>query len=74
MNALRRKQIQTLVSELETIANALSELADEEQVAFDALPEGLQQSEQGQLSESAADVIRTASEEVETAAGELSTL
>lgn len=62
MNRERRKaiaelvvQLRDLLDQLEPLKDAAENLRDEEQEAFDALPEGLQQSERGQVSESAAE-------------------
>lgn len=60
MNAERRAKISTLRDQLE-------ELQQEEQSAFDNLPEGLQQSERGQASEAAADNLAEAVESIRLA-------
>lgn len=67
MNKSRRKQIDNLYSLVEQhiqglaeIATDLESLKDEEREAFDNLSEGLQQSEQGQATEAAADALDNA--------------
>lgn len=65
MNKDRRNRISALVSELEDIAARIAELADEEQEAFDNMPESLQQSERGQQSEEAAGILNDARDAAE---------
>lgn len=49
MNKQRRKQIEKAIGLLSEARAILEEVTDEEQEAFDNLPEGLQQSERGEL-------------------------
>jgi uncharacterized membrane protein YccC len=57
MNKARRKDIDDMHSAI-TLAHQVAEtLRDEEQESFDNLPEGLQQSEQGQRSEFSAEAL-----------------
>ncbi len=67
MNNARRKQIADIIGklqeiDLESLASEVRELADEEQEAFDNMPEGLQQSERGQASEAAAGALSEAAD------------
>ena len=62
MNNDRRKQIKELVSELDSIfgqltllSNDLGEIQQEEQDAYDNLPEGLQETERGETIQDTAD-------------------
>ena len=47
MNNTRRKQIQAIIDKLENLKSDIECLKDEEQEAFDNLPESLQGSERG---------------------------
>lgn len=65
MNAATRKQIATLVAQLEEIKGSIdaikdevSSLQSEEQDKFDNLTEGLQQAESGQKIEAAANALQ----------------
>lgn len=53
MNKQRRKRIEAVLNELEDLRSRIEEIHGEEQDAFDALPEGLQQSERGVAAEEA---------------------
>lgn len=57
MNAQRRKSIEAVLSELADLRERVEALHDEEQEAFDNMPEGLQASERGQACEAAASVL-----------------
>lgn len=63
MNNARRKRIQDVINELCKQQTRLEDIRDEEQEAFDNLPEGLQCSERGEAMEEAIseldDVITT---------------
>jgi hypothetical protein len=48
MNKLRRKAIEDIQYELGGIFEQLEALRDEEQMAYDNMPEGLQESERGE--------------------------
>lgn len=54
MNNTRRKQIQGIIDKLEELKSDIEILKDEEQEAFDNLPEGIQASERGEAMETAA--------------------
>jgi len=54
MNNERRKRISSVVDALTDALEAVRDLAAEEQEAFDAMPEGLQDSERGEAASEAA--------------------
>lgn len=49
MNKKRRKEIEKLKGSLSEVKNKLHNLLDEEQEAFDNMPESIQESERGEL-------------------------
>lgn len=53
MNASRRKELELLIDQIEGISTGLEELRDQEQEAFDNLPESLQYSGKGEKMEEA---------------------
>lgn len=53
MNNTRRKAIQAIMNKLEEIMEEIECIKDEEQEAFDNLPESIQTSERGEAMESA---------------------
>lgn len=60
MNAQRRKSIQEVIDQLEEIKSTIETLNDEEQEAYDNLPENLQGSERGEAMSEAADNLDSA--------------
>jgi len=60
MNNQRRKEIEAVLNELADLRSRVETLQNEEQDAFDNMPEGLQQSERGQASENAANALDNA--------------
>lgn len=60
MNKDRRKQLESIVERIEEIKALVEALRDEEQGAFDNLPEGLQQSDRGQGMEAAVEQLEAA--------------
>ena len=64
MNNKRRKKIQDVIRKLQ---NLLEEILDEEQEAFDNMPEGLQESANGMISQDAQDNLDAAIEALEEA-------
>jgi len=48
MNKARRKEIEKIYDELCGLQERMRELSDEEQEAYDNLPEGIQESERGE--------------------------
>lgn len=67
MNADRRKRIAGILAQLEPLVSELEALHDEENEAFESMPEGLQQAERGQASEAAVDQLDEAKSSVESA-------
>lgn len=67
MNKARRKILDQLTTELTDIRERLAEVCNEEQEAYDNLPEGLQASENGERAQTAADALSSACDELETA-------
>lgn len=55
MNNARRKALNSIIERLEDLKGDLQTVLDEEQDAFDNLPEGLQMSERGETMETAID-------------------
>ena len=57
MNNKRRKAIRVICSTIESIADELDGVKDEEQDYFDCIPENLQSSQNYETSETACDVL-----------------
>jgi hypothetical protein len=57
MNKQRRAKINAALEQLSVIRSLIEELRDEEQDAFDNMPEGLQSSEKGERAEEAASYL-----------------
>ena len=75
MNAQRRKEIQAVLNDLADLRSRVETLQNDEQEAFDNIPEGLQQSDRGQASESAASALEnalTAFDDIESSLNEAS--
>lgn len=53
MNKYRRNQLQKIYDAISAIQADLEEVRDDEQEAFDNMPEGIQCSERGEMSENA---------------------
>ena len=60
MNRSRRSRIEKIRTTIENLSNEIEELQAEEQEAFDAMPESLQQGDRGQASEAAAEALQSA--------------
>ena len=67
MNNKRRKEISKIVSTLEEVRDRLSEVVDEEQCAFDNMPESIQGSDRGCDSEEAIGYLSDALDSVQSA-------
>ena len=67
MNNKRRKEISSISSILEDAKSRLNTVIDEEQEAFDNMPESLQGSERGCESEEALDSMNDALDSIESA-------
>lgn len=57
MNDNRRKQLNTIADQLDALLTSLEIVRDEEQGAYENLPDSLQQTESGQKSEAAVEVL-----------------
>ena len=67
MNNKRRKEISKIVATLEDVRDRLSEVVDEEQCAFDNMPESIQGSDRGCDSEEAIGYLSDALDSVQSA-------
>lgn len=67
MNAQRRKQLAEAIAKLEEAQTLIEIVRDEEQDAFDNMPEGLQSGEKGQKMESAVSRMEDALNDLENA-------
>ena len=67
MNNKRRKEISKIVSTLEDVRDRRSDSVDEEQCAFDNMPESIQGSDRGCESEEAIDCLNDALDSIESA-------
>ena len=67
MNGNRRKRIAIIVNGLNVLLDDIQSLLEEEQNAFDALPESLQEAERGEAMQEAIDNLDAASSSVEEA-------
>lgn len=67
MNNKRRKEISKIVATLEDAMERLSEVVDEEQSAFDNMPESIQGSDRGCNSEEAIGYLSDALDSVQSA-------
>lgn len=57
MNKQRRKELQEVITELESQKSRIADLLAEEQEYFDNMPESFQDGERGQQSQSAIDAL-----------------
>ena len=73
MNNERRKRITALTNQLTEIKEEIEALQQEEQDAYDNMPEGIQQSERGDNSEAALGDLEEAAEHCQSAAEALET-
>ena len=71
MNDQRRKVITEQIKSIETALSTLSEVLQEEQSAYDALPEGLQTAPQGEMMQQAIEQLESANSSIEDALGNL---
>lgn len=60
MNKARRKRIQEVIDKIEKIKDEIYDIQLEEEIAFDNMPEGLQSSERGEISEEAIEFLDSA--------------
>lgn len=67
MNNTRRKAIQKIYDRLEELMHDIEALQEEEQEAYDNLPESLQDGERGQAMQEAADNLEYAASSIQEA-------
>lgn len=72
MNNVRRKEIDKLTAQIEEIKEAIEALRDEEQEAFDNMPESLQDGERGEKMQSAIDALEYAADDLQECLDHLS--
>lgn len=65
MNNTRRKAIQSIMNKLEELMEEIEAIKDEEQEAYDNLPESIQNSERGEAMDSAVYNLEDAAENVQ---------
>lgn len=65
MNNLRRKMLRNVVGTLEEARDGVVGVLDEEQEAYDNLPEGLQASERGEAMSENVDILDEVVEEID---------
>lgn len=73
MNRERRKQVREAIDLLQQATEILAVVAEQEEEAFDNLPEGIQESERGQQMEEILDVLDGACESIDDAIEEIET-
>lgn len=73
MNDERRKSIREIVGKIADARTSLQSILSEEQGAFDALPENMQQGERGQKMETAVSELEEAIESLESVETNLET-
>lgn len=66
MNKTRRKQLEDLIEQLSEIKDSIEAVMEEEQEAFDNLPEGIQASERGEAMQENIDNLQTAADSLES--------
>lgn len=69
MNEQRRKGLRAVINKLEEARNTIESLKDEEQDAYDNLPEGVQSGERGDTMMEAIDNLDCAVSSIEDAIG-----
>ena len=65
MNKVRRKELAKAIELMEQAMNIISECREEEQDAFDNLPEGIQDSERGDQMQEYIDMMEEAYDELD---------
>lgn len=73
MNKIRRKNIDAIQERLEELRSDVELILDEEQEAFDNLPESLQEAERGQAMQDSIDYLEEAISSIDEAIGNLET-
>ena len=72
MNRIRRKELQDIMNQLSELRDRLESVMNEEQEAFDNLPESIQDGEQGVRMSNAVDSMQYALDSMEEIEGCLS--
>lgn len=72
MNNTCRKEIDKLTAQIEEIKEAIEALRDEEQEAFDNMPESLQDGERGERMQSAVEALEYAADDLQECLDHLS--
>ena len=72
MNAERRKKLNKVVEELEALKAVIEFIREEEEEAYDNMPEGLQGSEKGEAMENAIGSLEQAESGIEEATESIS--
>lgn len=67
MNRTRREKIDSLIEQLDVLKSDIESLTDDEQTAYDNLPENIQTGNRGELMMSAIDNLESAVSSVEEA-------
>lgn len=73
MNNARRKEINTLIAELEEIKSRIESVLEEEQEYLDNMPESFQYGEKGEKAQSAIDALEYAVQSIEETCDNLNT-
>lgn len=71
MNKERRRRIEEIVSALDDLKHDLENILDDEQTAFDSIPESLQQTERAESSQTAIDEMTDVISTIETIVDQL---
>ena len=71
MNKNRRKVVAEVIGQLQNSRDKLTQLANEERAAIDALPDGLKDSDQGQEMEGYAELLEDGAECLDSVIGDL---
>lgn len=74
MNNVRRKELRSIITEIETVKTRLDSVLSDEQDAFDNLPEGLQCSMRGEDMEETIDAMESACDSLDEVIDGLSDL
>jgi antitoxin component HigA of HigAB toxin-antitoxin module len=71
MNSERRKKLELIRNELNDLAERIGSIRDEEQEAYDNMPEGIQAGDKGEVAQAAIDAMETVINDLENSIGEL---
>ncbi|MBR4733852.1 MAG: hypothetical protein IK081_13910 [Lachnospiraceae bacterium] len=72
MNNERRKQIKAIIKGVEVIQSEINKVLEDEQYAYDNMPEGLQNSDKGMNSEESIELLESAIEKIDDCINDLS--